>query len=609
MFSLEKISYKNFFSFGNELTEIDFTKAQSFLFSGRNGAGKSTTVEAIHYALFGKPYRNEVTLDKIPNRINKEKCYVKLEFSSNGSSYIIERGLKPKLLTITKDGTQLKENVGKKDFNQHLIELIGLDTKVFSQLSIIDNTFYVPFMALNASQRRAIIDTVFGLDEIGDMLKKAREAKSTLNTEIETKKSALELLKEKIKLNKQNSEEKKQRDLEEIDQKITFAQEEGKKAVGLLADEEIKLKDQSDLKAAIVLEKNNSNKELQDMKRLVQEKELLCQKQINEAQNKIKDEINENNYKLKDIAKRIDLIKNGKCSHCGQAFENFEEEIKTLNEDKKSIDQKVVDMNQKLVDKKKELTDVFNFEVGELKKTIVPLEEELSKMDLRISPFDKKIIEISSQISFYNKTIREYASQIKTLEARKIEVEKQTFPNVEELEKESAEKEKEIIKSAVMLSGLIESEKILSDSGVRSYIIAKFLPIFNATMKKYLDMMEANFSFMFDQQFEDISDDRFRNSMSYGSLSTGQRARVNFAITFALIDFVEKKNNIKTNFIVIDEGLDGLDAEGRADIFNILKNNVKKKLIVISHDNSIVDLFEKKIKVELSGSFSKVTWS
>jgi DNA repair exonuclease SbcCD ATPase subunit len=609
MFSLEKVSFKNFFSFGNELTEVDFTKAQSFLFSGRNGAGKSTTVEAIYYGLFGKPYRDDMTLDKLPNRVNKENCYVKLEFSSNGSKYVVERGLKPKLLKIVKDGSPLKENVGKKDFNQHLLELIGLDTKVFSQLSIIDNSFYEPFMSLNASQRRGIIDTVFGLDEIGDMLKKAREAKSSLNTEIETKKNAVELLREKIKLYKQNSEDKKKRDLEEIEQKISFAQDEGKKTLELLAEEEIKLKDQTDLKAAMVLEKTNSSKELLGMKGLVQEKELLCQKQINEAQTKIKDEINENNYKLKDIAKRIDLIKNGKCSHCGQAFVNYKEELALLENDKETMNQKVVHMNQKMVDSKKTIMDAFEFEVGKLKQSIIPLEEELSKMDLKILPFDKKIIEISSQISFYNKNIREFASQIRTFQAKKIEVENQTFPNVESLETELSEKEKELIKANVMLSGLIESEKILSDGGVRSYIIAKFLPIFNATMKKYLDMMEANFSFIFDQEFNDVSDDRFRNSMSYGSLSTGQRARVNFAITFALIDFVEKKNNIKTNFIVIDEGLDGLDAEGRADIFNILKNNVKKKLIVISHDNSIIDLFEKKLKVDLSGSFSKITWS
>lgn len=611
----------------------------------------SVILESIHYALFGKPYRAGLALEKIVNRVNKENCYVKLEFNSNGSSYVVERGIKPKLLKITKDNEILKENVSKKDFNTHLLDLIGLDIKVFSQLSIIDNSFYVPFMDLNASQRRALIDTVFGLDEIGDMLKKAREEKTSLSNDLDNKKNAVELIKEKIKINKLNSEEKKKKDLEEIDERISKIKDEGLKSVENLKKEKEALTAQEETKQSIIDSKASKEREIEVQKELIKTKqtkiqehekeyhseekkiqgvEIKRQAALNEAKTKFTEQISECNYKLRDIEKRKTLIASGQCSQCGQAFLNYKEELALLENDKENMNQKVVHINQQIVDSKVEINKPFddeilsikkamgeikdriegvNVEIKEVQETIKGIQKEIAPINESLLPIDRKIIEVSSQISFLEKTIRDLGAQIKTLGAKRISIENQTFPNLEGLEEELAEKEKEIAKSNTMLSGLIESEKILSDSGVRSYIITKFLPIFNATMKKYLDMMEANFSFSFDGEFESVSDDRFRNSMSYGSLSTGQRARVNFSIIFALIDFVEKKNNIKTNFIVLDEGLDGLDAEGRAEIFGILKNLIKKKLIVISHDLSIMDLFEKKLKVEMSGSFSKITWS
>jgi len=58
MIIFKSIKYKNFLSTGNSFTEIDFTKSKTTLVVGQNGAGKSTMLDALSFALFGKPHRN-----------------------------------------------------------------------------------------------------------------------------------------------------------------------------------------------------------------------------------------------------------------------------------------------------------------------------------------------------------------------------------------------------------------------------------------------------------------------------------------------------------------------------------------------------------------------
>jgi DNA repair exonuclease SbcCD ATPase subunit len=57
MILFKNISWKNFFSTGNQQIKIDFTESSTNLIIGTNGAGKSTILDALTFALFGKPFR------------------------------------------------------------------------------------------------------------------------------------------------------------------------------------------------------------------------------------------------------------------------------------------------------------------------------------------------------------------------------------------------------------------------------------------------------------------------------------------------------------------------------------------------------------------------
>ena len=109
MLTFKTLKIKNFLSFGNAETVLDLTKDPLTLIKGynldkpgeseeaRSGTGKSSVLQALHYALFGKSINNEIKLANIINKTNKKNLEVSLTFEKNGIEYRIERGRKPYL--------------------------------------------------------------------------------------------------------------------------------------------------------------------------------------------------------------------------------------------------------------------------------------------------------------------------------------------------------------------------------------------------------------------------------------------------------------------------------------------------------------------------------
>ena len=79
MIIFKSIRYKNFLSTGNNWTTISLNRTKSTLIVGQNGAGKSTILDALSFALFGKPHRN-INKPQLVNTINNKDSIVEVEF-------------------------------------------------------------------------------------------------------------------------------------------------------------------------------------------------------------------------------------------------------------------------------------------------------------------------------------------------------------------------------------------------------------------------------------------------------------------------------------------------------------------------------------------------
>ena len=86
MIVFKKLTYKNFLSTGDQETTIYLNKDKSTLVVGHNGSGKSTMLDALSFALFGKPHR-AINKVQLINSINGKKLLVTIEFSVGSNEY------------------------------------------------------------------------------------------------------------------------------------------------------------------------------------------------------------------------------------------------------------------------------------------------------------------------------------------------------------------------------------------------------------------------------------------------------------------------------------------------------------------------------------------
>jgi DNA repair exonuclease SbcCD ATPase subunit len=155
--NFEKVKYKNILSTGNVFTTVDLNLVPSTLIAGSNGSGKSTLLDAIVFGLYGRPFRN-INKAQLVNSINNKELIVELYFSAGGDKYKINRGIKPNLFEIWKNGAMINKDASIRDYQGFLEEsILGINFKAFNQIVVLGSATYIPFMELRAYQRREII--------------------------------------------------------------------------------------------------------------------------------------------------------------------------------------------------------------------------------------------------------------------------------------------------------------------------------------------------------------------------------------------------------------------------------------------------------------------
>ena len=169
MIVFRKLRFKNFLSTGNYFTEIQFDKSPNTLIVGSNGAGKSTMLDALCFALFNKPFR-AVNKPQLVNSINEKECVVEIEFDANNKSYKIVRGIKPNIFEIYCNGELVNQDAAIRDYQEYLEKFVlKLNYKSFTQIVILGSASFVPFMQLSASDRRNIIEDLLDIQIFSTM--------------------------------------------------------------------------------------------------------------------------------------------------------------------------------------------------------------------------------------------------------------------------------------------------------------------------------------------------------------------------------------------------------------------------------------------------------
>ena len=200
MIKFKHIEFRNFLSTGDTPTRIDLASARTTLVVGSNGSGKSTMLDAMSFALFGKPHRN-ITKSQIPNTINQKDCVVEIEFSIENSVYNIRRGINPNLFEIRLNGNLLNQESHSRDYQKMLeTNILKLNHKSFRQVVVLGSSNFIPFMQLAAAARREVIEDLLDIRVFAKMSALVKEHQIKLRDGIRDIDSSLVSLKDRITL-------------------------------------------------------------------------------------------------------------------------------------------------------------------------------------------------------------------------------------------------------------------------------------------------------------------------------------------------------------------------------------------------------------------------
>ena len=186
---------EEFLVYGNIFTEIDLIQNKTNLIVGNNGTGKSTILDALTFALYNKAFR-KISRSQLVNTVNERDAVVEIEFSILSKEYKVIRGIKPNIFEIHVNGKMQDQFPNAIDQQKYLEDnILKLNYKSFTQTVILGSATFVPFMQLNAPNRRDIVEDLLDIkifSSMGNILKDRVRDNNDLVKQLSLKKDMVE---------------------------------------------------------------------------------------------------------------------------------------------------------------------------------------------------------------------------------------------------------------------------------------------------------------------------------------------------------------------------------------------------------------------------------
>lgn len=549
---IKEWSWRNVCSYGNKITTVDvLNDPQLILVHGENGAGKSSIAEALTVSVYGRSVTRK--MKDIPNRMNKN-AYTKVIFESNsGDQVVLERGIDPNYSNLQINGAQY--NLPDKRKVDEFIEdqIVKIPLTVFSNTVNLSIDDFKSFIQLSPSDKRKVVDKIFGLDEINQMSLLLKEETKLLKSEVSILESSID--KNKQHLQKSISQ------LEETKQSISIEKQREIEVLKLKIEQDTTRLDESKA-AGVELNKDIKSKQL-----------------------KI-DDLTEQLYKNRTSAsvltERVRLLELGKCSKCGTDLTDHDH-VSELSNTKDALNNLQTSTSEILIQKNEadQVIEKLRTSLDRFRKTFTELSSSIMSSEMRISELERQM-----------KLVSEVASI-------------QAF--IDKLQTDITESEVEYFAKKEKLAINLDLEGALSDSGIKKIIMGNIIPILNQKLLKISKVLEFKFAFEFDEDFNAIVK-HIGHEISAESLSTGEKKKMNLVILLSMIEIIMMKQN-GANILFLDEIFTGLDKNAVFGVVDILKTFARKyrmTIFVASHEWLPEEFFDSIMSVKNIDNFSEM---
>ena len=589
MITFHSLTMRNFMSVGNvtqviELDDMNLTlvlgeNLDTGTSSSRNGAGKTTIINALSYALYGQAL-TKIKVDNLINKTNFKNMLVTVNFSIGKNSYTIERGRKPNTLgwkvnNGLVNAPETDESEGDSKWTQREItKTLSISHMMFKHIIAL-NTFTEPFLAMKAGDQRSVIEELLGVtllseksEVLRDNLKETKDAIKFEETRIAAKKEA------------NTSIEKSIVDLERRERLHKMSND---KQLKTLLESEAELS-KVDLESELKIHENLSDaSKLHDTLSQFNKDKTVIERAAIKLQGQ-----------LTSTEKQLAIAKSKHCPLCEQKLSSH-----------KHID--LTESLQETMESVKNEINVIAVEYGEVIKNIEDASSKLADFGNIDAPFYSKSHEamnhkatldaITLQISNMVDTINPYSEQIETLKTKSLSVIE--YDTVNELS------ERRIHQDFLV--------KLLTDKGsfIRKKIIDQNLAMLNFRLSFYLEKIglphEVNFKNDLSVEITQLGRD-----FDFDNLSRGERNRLILSLSWAFRDVFENMN-VPINLMFIDELVDsGMDTGGVESALEILKKISRernKNIFLISHREELISRVNTVMTVKKDGGFTSFEYN
>ena len=569
MIIFKKVRYKNFLSTGQQFIEINLNEAPTTLVVGNNGAGKSTMLDAMCFGLFAKPFR-AVKKDQLVNTINEKDCIVEVEFQIGKKQYKIIRGIKPNIFEIWCDGNMLNQDAAARDYQKHLEQhILKLNFRSFTQVVILGNASFVPFMQLRARHRREVVEEILDIEIFSKLNLMFREKAKAQDETIKQADFDFQLLDGKI--------ETQQKHIDDI---------------------------------------SNTNKDTVNLKQVAITNSETDIENYKEDIARVKREITDLQTEILDQTKVT--TKHGKLTNMEAKLEN------TCIKHKKEL--KFFQSHDDCPTCQQSIDEAFK------KATIAVKESKVTELELGMEQIDNAIRTSQKKLDKINETvvairekellINRYETSITEIEKYKTRIQKEiddlsnekfstgvATGELNQLQEQLTEAGKNKLKHKEEKVYIDTARHLMQDTGIKTKIIKQYLPIMNQYINKNLADMDFFVNFSLDEEFNETIKSRHRDDFQYHSFSEGEKLRIDLAILFTWREIAKLKNSTNTNLLILDEIFDSsLDTSGTDEFMRILYHTMNKEnVFVISHKgDTLIDKFPRVMKFEKYKNFTRM---
>ena len=559
----------NFLSTGNQFTEIVLNRSDSTLVVGDNGAGKSTFIDALTFALYGKPFRN-INKPQLMNAITGKNLLVELDFSIGRKKFMIRRGIKPAIFEIYQGTEMVNQDAGARDYQEYLEKnILKMNFKAYNQIVVLGAANYVPFMQMPTHHRRAVIEDFLDIQIfsiMNSLLKDKITANKSSFNDIDYR---IDLCEQKIELHTKHIDTIRENNNDLIKQKKAKIKEHTKATAALTKDTN-----------ALVKQLTKLSSEITDYDKIHTRKSKLVKMEA-----MLED-------KVRALSREIKFFHdNDDCPTCKQGIDHDFKKETIAKREKKT----------------KEVHDALVKLEGEITNASTRL-ADISLLNSKIAALNSSISDNNQQTGFYNRYIDDLNQEIDELKQRseKIDIDSEDTTKYQ-VELKSHKQTKQDLITERSIHDL--ASHLLKDTGIKTRIIRQYIPIMNKLINKYLAAMDFFVNFELDESFNETIKSRFRDDFSYASFSEGEKLRIDLSLMFTWRAIAKLRNSASTNLLIMDEIFDSsLDAAGTEEFLKILETLTgESNIFIISHKgDQLFDKFNSIIRFEKHANFSRM---